>query len=153
MNSFCLLNWWIFTFWTQMNSFFLLNWWIFTIFTLPGCPLHCVYFLSYCIISILNYLKDLHWKTFLPCSTLSWATAWGLLYNAYDRDNAYADVDSEAIGQRLYFGMFTLQMLTKWNHAYAGTHSRRLANAYFSAHAYAARCRGGIVHAKVRTRQ
>ena len=37
----------------------------------------------------------------------------GAIDNAYDRDNAYADVDSEAIGQRLYFGMFTLQMLTK----------------------------------------
>ena len=47
------------------------------------------------------------------CKTLSWATARGLLYNAYDRANAYADVDSEAIGQRLFFGMFTLQMFTK----------------------------------------
>ena len=52
-------------------------------------------------------------KTFLPCFTLSWAPALRVLEHAYDRDNAYADVDSEAIGQRLFFGIFTLQMFTK----------------------------------------
>ena len=52
-------------------------------------------------------------KLFLPCTTLSWATAWGLLDNAYDQNNAYADVDPEGISQRLFFSNFTLQMFTK----------------------------------------
>jgi hypothetical protein len=55
----------------------------------------------------------LHAKRFLPWTTLSWATAWGLSNNAYRPANAYADVGLGGIGQRLFFGMFTLQMFTK----------------------------------------
>ena len=50
---------------------------------------------------------------FLPFTTLSWAPALRVLIHAYDRDNAYADVDPEGISQRLFFSNFTLQMFTK----------------------------------------